>query len=185
MEFTMTTYLTRIANLALPHLKLSILSALVLNLIACQTPRLEVHSKAVSLSTFKHYETYHVASLNNPDMAIIPIVNTAIANELNIKGYTQTDANSADIIIKYKIKIKHGKQLRIDAIPVDNNVYSRPTTEALNEASMLVNVTDTVTNKVVWKASTVRNLNTVNVKIPIEKRAKVSMSEIFEDFPTK
>jgi len=185
MEFTMTTYIAHITNFASPLLKLSILTTLALNLIACQTPPLEVHSSTTPLSSLSQYKTYHVESLNSPDIEIIPIVNNAIANELNAKGYTLVNADTADLIIKYKIKVKQDEQLRIESIPVQGMIYSRTTTESINEASMLVNAMDSQTNKVVWKATTIRNLNTVNEKTPIEERAKVSMSEIFADFPSK
>jgi len=181
----MTTPLNRITNLASPLLKLSILSIFSISLIACQTPPLEVHSSTNPHSALTQYKTYNIKSLNSPGIEVIPIINNAIANELNAKGYSQINANTADLIIKYKIKLKQGEQLRIEAIPVKSNIYSRTTTESINEASMLVNAVDSKTNEVVWKATTVRDLHTVNEKMPIEERAKVSMSEIFADFPSK
>mgnify|MGYP000642041552 CR=1 FL=1 len=181
----MTTYFARIADLAPPILKLSILSTLVLNLIACQTPPLEVHTSTNPLSTLSQYKTYTIEPLNTSEFKIIPIVNHAIANELLTKGYTEVNANSADLIIKYKVKVKQGEQLKIEAIPAKSIIYSRTTTESVNEASMLVNVIDSKTNEVVWKAATKRDLHTVNEKTPIEERAKVSMSEIFADFPSR
>jgi hypothetical protein len=172
-------------NLVSPTLKLSIFSTLVFGLIACQTPPLEVHSSASPFTSVSQYSTYNIESLNDPNIEIIPIVDNAIANELNAKGYTQVDASKADLIIKYKIKVKQDEQLRTEAIPVAGTVYSRTTTESINEASMLVNAVDPKTGEVVWKATTIRDLHTVNEEVPFEERAKISMGEVFEDFPSK
>jgi len=185
MEFTMTTYFFRIMNLVSPMQKLSVLTVFALNLIACSTPPLEVHSTTNPFSELSEYQTYGIESLNDPNLEIIPIIDSAIANELNAKGYTQVDASTADLIIKYKIKVTQDEQLRTEAIPVGGTVYSRTTTESVNEASMLVNAIDPKTNEVVWKATTIRDLHTVNEKIPFEERAKVGMGEIFENFPSK
>ncbi|MFT5716310.1 MAG: hypothetical protein ACI9T7_000485 [Oleiphilaceae bacterium] len=184
MELTMTIYFSRVANLTSAFVKLSILSSFVLSLMACQTPPLEVHSNTNPLSAFNQYKTYKIVALNGSEINVIPIINKAIANELNAKGYTQINVNTADLIIKYKIKIRHGEQLRIEAIPVKSNVYSRTTTESVDEASMLVNALDSKTSEVVWKASTVRDLHTINENTPIQERVKVSMSEVFAEFPT-
>ena len=181
----MTTYLSRITRSVSPLFKFSVLTALLFNLMACQTPALEVHSSTSPFTSVSQYTTYGIESLNDPNIEIIPIVDSAIANELNAKGYTQVDASKADLIIKYKIKVRQDEQLRTEAIPVAGTVYSRTTTESVNEASMLVNAIDPKTNEVVWKATTIRDLHSVNEEVPFEERAKISMGEIFEDFPSK
>ena len=181
----MTTHLTHTTNFTHSTFKFSVLLLVVFNIIGCQTQHLEVHSATDPLATLRLYETYHIEALNNPGIEVIPILNNAIVNELNAKGYTQANASKADLIIKYKIKVIHDEQLKIEDVADGNSIHLQTTKESIDEARMLVNAVDAKTNNVIWKASTVRNLHDVNEKTPLNERVKVGMSEIFADFPTK
>ena len=185
MEFTMKIQFLRAANVAALFYKRALFMGIIVGLIGCPSNHLVVQSSTDPLSTLRLYETYQIHSLNNPDLEFIPLVNNAIAQALDARGYKQSSTNSADLIIKYKIKIRHDEQLRMEPIAEQNNVYTRATTESIDEASMLVNAIDSKTNNVIWKAYTIRNLHDVNKKTPMIERVRVGISEIFADFPTK
>ena len=150
---------------------------------ACATPSLHVDYESKSDFNIENYKTFEIKSLVSPPHPYVELINEGITNTLTSKGLTP--AKSADLVVLYDVNVDKGSRLHDEEIPVNNMVYTKMTVEAVYDAKILVNVVDVKTNKVMWKATSTRDLTQVDPKKFNQEKANTRMSELFEDFPAR
>jgi len=150
---------------------------------ACATPSLHVDYESKSNFNIENYKTFEIKSLVSPPHPYVELINQGITNTLSNKGLKP--AKGADLVVLYDVNVDKGSRLHDEEIPVNNMVYTRMTVEAVFDAKILVNVVDVKTNKVMWKATSTRDLTQVDPKKFNQEKANTRMSEIFEDFPSR
>ena len=157
--------------------------ALTLILSACQVPPLDVYHSMNDKLDFSQYKTFSVNSTTISDTLFLDLLTRNISTVLSEKGYQENQ--QADLVVVYHIDVDQGEKLKSASIPIQGNIYTQSTLEAVYEAQILVNVVDTKTKMVVWKASSSRDLTKVNTSSISEEKAYARMSELFESFPSK
>ncbi len=153
-------------------------------LSACQTAPLNVvHVQKENFSEGQ-YASFKVAH-THVDIATKAeeLINNAIAEVMVEKGYV--DGANPDFEIRYSLKTTQSQRLEVQS-PESMGIEGHPTQmEAVFEARMLVNVVDTKTKEVIWKAASSRDLSQVNVKNFDAQKAHDRMHEMFENFPDR
>ena len=154
-------------------------------LSACQTPPLHVYSTMNDKIDFSQFETFSVNSTSISDTSLLNVLTRNISSVLNEKGYQKKLPENADLAVVYHVDIDQGNKLKQSSIPVKGNIYMQTTLEAVYEAQILVNVVDTKTKMVLWKASSTRDLTSVNTSKIDEQKVHARMLELFDSFPSQ
>lgn len=157
--------------------------AVVLSLgVGCATPSADVSSAVSPTANFK---TYHTVALENASEAQGPefaAIEKAIAEVLAEKGYRVGDKTS-DLTLLYRLTRDRGEKLKEEIIPTAQGTLVRRNMEAVNEAKFLVNLVDTRSGDMAWKASTVRDLT--RQKTPMsQEEIKAALTEFFASLPS-
>ncbi|MCH2159907.1 MAG: DUF4136 domain-containing protein [Oleiphilaceae bacterium] len=165
-----------------------LLIALAVLISACQAPQMQVLYEQ-SPKFGNNYKSFKVVHTHT-DIATEAekLLNEAIANVMLDKGYV--DGAEPDFVIQYSLRTQQSQRLEFDQAPTPG-VLGRfppahpPHMEAVFEARMLVNVIESSSGDVVWKAATTGDLTQVNVKKFNAEKANARMQEMFADFPTR
>mgnify|MGYP000412752245 CR=1 FL=1 len=165
------------------RLKLFPLLCLSLWLTACQTPPLHVYSVLKDGVDLSQYQTFTIPAVGNVDSKYYDYINKAIIKDLSDKGYQLSE--QADLIVRYSLELKADEHVKVESIPEQGNIHTQTSMEAIFEAVMLVNIIDTKSNNVIWKAATTRDLKSVNLKEVDQERVDRSIEELFESFPAR
>jgi len=158
---------------------------LTLILSACQVPPLDVYHSMNDKVDFSQYKTFSVNSTTISDAAFLDVLTRKISLVLNDKGYRQETETKADLVVVYHIDIDQGNKLKQASIPIKGNIYTHSTLEAVYEAQILVNVVDTKTRMVIWKASSSRELASIDTSELDEDKVHQRMLELFESLPSQ
>ena len=153
---------------------------LALTLTACQTPPLDVYHSMNSDVDLSRYQTFSIQAVTDRDNKFTNFINKGIENNLNEKGYQL--AEESDLVVIYSLQIEESEQLKQKQIPVHGTIYTQTSMEAVFEAKMLVNIIDSKTGKVIWKAATSRDLRRVNANNVDQAKINDRMNELFESF---
>ena len=153
-------------------------------LSACQTPPLHVYSTMNDKVDFSQFETFAVNSTLISDSLLLNELTRNISAVLSEKGYQKESTEKADLEVVYHLNIKEGDKLKQASIPVNGLVYTRPMLESVYEAQILVNVINTKSKMVIWKATSSRDLTNIDTSNIDEKKVHARMLELFESFPS-
>lgn len=159
------------------------LLCLTLWLSACQTPPLHVYSVMKDGVDLSKYQSFTIPPVVTGESSYFDYINKGIINNLSEKGYSFS--KPADLIVQYSLQFIADEQVRVESIPEQGNIHNQASMEAVFEAVFLVNIIDTKTNKVIWKAATTRDLRNINMKSVDERRIENSIEELFESFPAR
>jgi hypothetical protein len=162
-------------------IKLCSFLCLSLWLTACQTPPLHVYSVLKEGVDLSQYQTFTIPALGNVNSKYYDYINKAIIKNLSDKGYQLSE--QADLMVRYSLKLKTDEQVKMESISEQGNIHSHASMEAIFEAVMLVNIIDTKSKNVIWKAATTRDLKSVNLKAVDQESVDRSIQELFESFP--
>ena len=152
-------------------------------MVACQIPPLDVYSSVNNKVEFNNYRSFTVHATIKSSDQFLDLVTHNIETVLLEKGY-QKDAQ-ADFVVLFQIDIDQVDQVVQEAIPVQGKLYMRAKLEAVFKAKILVNVIDTKTNVVVWKAASSRDLSGIDTSKIDNERVHQRMLELFDSFPSK
>lgn len=153
---------------------------LSLTLTACQTPPLHVYHSMSNDVDLSRYQTFSIQAMTDEDNPFVNYINQGIINTLTKKGYQFSE--ESDLVIRYSLEVKSGETVKISAIPVQGNIYTQTSMEAVFEAKMLANVIDKASKRVIWKAATSRDIRGVNTKHIDQAKVNDRMDELFESF---
>jgi len=134
---------------------------------------------------FSQYETFSVNPTTVSDTVFIDAVTRNMSTVLSEKGFQKEDEGKADLVVVYHIVIHQSEKLVQEGIPIKGNIYTRSSLEAVYEAQILVNAIDTKTKKVVWKASSSRDLTNINTSTVDEEKVYARMLELLASFPSR
>lgn len=154
-------------------------------LSACQTPPLDVSYSMDDKVDFSQFETFSINSTSTSNDALIGTLTRNIATVISEKGYRKVSKEDADLAVVYFVDIERDTKLKQSPIPIKGNIYMRATLETVNEAKILVNIFDTKTKAVLWKASSYRDLTNVDTSRIDEQKVYARMLELFESFPSE
>ncbi len=152
-------------------------------LSACQTPPLHVYSVMKEGVDLSQYKTFTIPVVSTSESRYFDYINAGIIKTLSEKGYQLSQP--ADLIVQYSLELIADEVIKVESIPEQGNIHNQASMEAIFEASMLVNIIDTKTKKVIWKAATTRDLKNINMKKVDQERVNRSMEELFESFPKR
>lgn len=156
----------------------------VLMLCSCATPSLDVYYDGGDLIDPSKHQMFSIQG-GDESLAHIPMINKGIVNALSSKGYRYVE-NGGDFVVLYRLNLEEGDKLVSTFIPINGYVYTQTQLEAVYEAKMLVNVMEAKNDgKLLWKASTMRDLTTVDTSVLDQDRINNSMSELFDSFPSR
>jgi hypothetical protein len=162
-------------------IKLCSILGLSLWLTACQTPPLHVYSVLKEGVDLSKYQSFTIPAVGNVDSKYYDYINKAIIKNLSDKSYQLSE--QADLIVRYSLKLKTDEQVKMESISEQGNIHTYASMEAIFEAVMLVNIIDTKSKNVIWKAATTRDLKSVNLREVDQERVDRSIEELFESFP--
>ena len=162
----------------------SLITLTLLFVSACQLAPLDVQSVIRDDVVMEKYKTVSVMPVSNTiaqKNPAITLITKAIESELLKKGYVLSD--TPELLFAYQLDIKEGEQLKQNMLNVKGQVFNVARLEAVYEAKMLVNAIDTKTKAVIWKASTSKDLRSVDTNSIDQDRLDSRMSELLVSFP--
>lgn len=173
------------ADVSSPHLLIKLFSFLWLSLwlTACQTPPLHVYYVMEEEVDLTPYQTFAIQVVSHSEDQFIDFINAGIVKDLSNKGYRISE--QADLIVRYSLEFEADQHLKLENIPEKGNIYTKSSMEAVFDAKMLVNIIDTNTKKVIWKAATTRDLRSVSLKKVDQERVNDRIEELFDSFPAR
>ncbi len=129
------------------------------------------------------YSTIAIENATGYRGPIYSMIDAGIEKVFSEKGFQVEQDKKPDLLVRYVLLIERGEKLVERIIPTQAGIYSRHTMEPVNEARFLVNIVDLASDKVVWKASTVRDIS--GKSHPEYGMVEQRLAEFFADFPEK
>ncbi|OZG70962.1 hypothetical protein BTA51_22920 [Hahella sp. CCB-MM4] len=129
------------------------------------------------------YSGFTVENASQRDGEIYAMLNVGINKVFTEKGYRPGVNSKRDLRVRYLLLVDRGQRLVEQVIPTGKGDVTRHYMEAVNEARFLVNVVDTATNEVVWKASTIKDIS--GKSLPSQEELEERLAEFFDSFPTR
>jgi hypothetical protein len=117
--------------------------------------------------------------------AVNDMISKAFIEQLQAKGMSYVKSGEADLYVRFATKLNIGQEMKTEYIPAGKGVYTRYNMEAVNEGEFLVNMVDNRTKKVVWKASSIRDMAGVDVGKISQEKINEGLSRVLGDFPPK
>jgi hypothetical protein len=151
-----------------------------LTLTACQTPPLDVYHSMNNDVDLSQYQTFSIQAITDSDSPFINYLNRGIINTFIKKGYQLSE--ESDLVIRYSLEVQSGETVKINSIPVQGNIYTQTSMEAVFEAKMLANIIDRASERVIWKAATSRDIRGINAKHINQAKVNERMAELFDSF---
>ena len=163
--------------------QLVILSALFLS--GCASSPL-VQSDFDKSADFSKFNTFKIDALQTGSRYeyVNDKVDKAIEMNLQKKGLRLVAQGKADIDIRYITQVEDVNNLDMQIIPTEKGGFlTRYLPDWSTQGSMLVNIVDNATNKVIWKASTERKIDPL--QLPTQERINTVIDEVFATFPPR
>lgn len=164
------------------------LFALVLVLQACASPQLHLQAWLDPDVNIEAYQSYEIEAVQDGErfLRINGMLETAFALAMDRKAFShKSPGNASDIKVRFMANVTHDQELRETNIPTPKGIYTRHNMVAVNEGSLLVNIIDSRTNKVLWKGSTIRDINNLDVSKLTQSRINERVSELIASFPSR
>jgi hypothetical protein len=155
---------------------------------ACAAPHLHVQAWLDPQVDLRSYETFEVEAVQDGDRYLRINAMLASAFDLAMQGKSfrpASGAGSADLTLRFITEVRHEEELRADEIPTQKGVYTKYRMVAVNEGSLLVNIIDVKQNKVIWKGSTIRDINNLKVSKLTQERINDRVLELLASFPER
>ncbi len=140
------------------------------------------HDESINFADFKSFSVeavQHMEELN----AVNDMITAAFVQQLQAKGMRYVKSGEADLYVRFATKVTSGQEMKAEYIPAGKGVYTRYNMEAVNEGEFLVNMVDNRTKKVVWKASSIRDMAGVDIGKISQEKINEGLSRVLEGFP--
>lgn len=190
-----------VSNQGNVSMKKLIIAAAVLALSACSS--MSTNWDFDPAASFTQYKTYAWVEKKNDetgyhlDGLMDQRVRDAIEAELNQKGFTKSEAGSADMLVNYLTKVD--KKINVDTFNTNygynpywgpgwgwgGQMQTQTTVREYEVGTLIVDLVDNKSGRLVWRGSvadTIRDKNT-----PQEREAKVreAISSVMMNYPPK
>jgi len=132
------------------------------------------------------FSTYHVETDQNEQehQRISAMLKRAIESAMREKGYRPADsAGQSDLLVRFAAFVTRDQQLRTEEIPTPRGPYVKYRMVAVNEGELLINVIDRAADSVVWKGSSIRDMNNINPSRLTQERIDQSIQELLVSLP--
>jgi hypothetical protein len=154
----------------------------LLSLTACQLAPLHVQSVLENDADPRQYQSVSVESLNLKN-DVISMITKGIEQHLQSKGYVLSD--EPELVFVYQLDIKESEHLNYRVQTEGRHVLNLTSLEAVFEAKMLVNAIDTRNKQLIWKASTSKDIRSVDKDSVDQGKINTRMEELFASFPAR
>jgi hypothetical protein len=155
----------------------------LLVLAGCAAGPSEISSSLSPTANFASYKTIKLENVEQSSGPVFLAVEKAMQDSLSGKGYTIVSKDS-DLTLLYKLTIDRGEKLTEEVIPTAQGAIVRHNMEAVNEGKFLVNLVETASGAVAWKASTVKDLSNRTAPLP-QDELKLELDRFFESLPAR
>ncbi len=135
---------------------------------------------------FDSYKTYSIEAVEGDKQAagLSSLIESGIIGAMADKGLSQAVNGKGDLLIRYATHIARGEEMKLEQISTGKGVYTRSQMEAVNEGSLLVNIIDTKSDRIIWKASSISDITGVALEDVTQIRVDEAMDEVFEGYPS-
>ncbi|UZE97006.1 DUF4136 domain-containing protein [Alkalimarinus alittae] len=135
---------------------------------------------------FDSYKTFTIEAIQQSHQAsgLNSMIENGIIGALADKGLSHTLNEKGDLLIRYATRIEHSQEMRQEQISTGNGVYIKSQIEPVNEGSLLINIIDTNTDRIIWKASSISDITGVTIDNVTQARVDDAMDEVFEGYPS-
>lgn len=135
---------------------------------------------------FESYKTYSIEAIQEGKQVagLNSLIEKGIIGAMADKGLSNTMNGKGDLLIRYATRVERGQAMKLEQISTGKGVYTRSQMEPVNEGSLLVNIIDTKTDRIIWKASSISDITGVTLENITQIRVDEAMNEVFEDYPS-
>jgi hypothetical protein len=171
-------------QMGLNNISRLILVLVTLVLSACVAPNRHIQAWVDEGADFSTYAVYRLEAVQDREefQRINGMIERAIVQTMADKGYQRSDKN-AGLILRYLTRIDRHDDMRPEDIATPRGVYTKYQMVAVNEGSFLANLIDAKTEKVVWKGTSIRDLNNLDPKKLTQSKIDEGMHELFSSLP--
>jgi len=156
-------------------------------LTACaSSSRRNVQMNYDESAPFDSYKTYTIEAIQQDHQAagLNVMIEKGIIGAMADKGLSHKMTGKADILIRYATHIERGQEMKLEQISTGKGVYTRSQMEPVNEGSLLINIIDIKSDKVVWKASSISDITGITLEDVTQVGVDEAVDEIFEGYPS-
>lgn len=134
---------------------------------------------------FSTYESFHVESVpvEARGTRIHRMVTLALNRQLTEKGLRMTAKEDADLLFRYATKLEQAERLTTEYIPFKKGMTTRYGLEPYMQGSLLINVVDTESDQVVWKAIKRRELHASDLDRVSQDGVNEAVADLLDEFP--
>ena len=160
-----------------------ILLALLVLLSACSSQQLHIQAWVDPVYKPTIYKSFSVSTklVDERYGRVNTLIQNAIKRDMQTKGFRYSPAESrADLLVLFLADVHHEEQLQSEIYPTTKGVFSRYQMVSVNEGSLLINVIDQRTNKVIWKGSALRDLYNFRPEQLTQERVNLRIEELME-----
>ena len=164
------------------HLAARLLLLYAILLSGCATSD-QIKYFSVPDLTADSFASFAIENTSDRDGPIYGMLNNGIQKVFSDKGYEYSNGQEPDMLVRYMLLVERGTRLVEHVIPTGKGTLTQQTMEPVNEAKFLVNIVDKNSGKVVWKASTVKDIT--GVSTPTQDELNARLADFFDNFPEK
>jgi Domain of unknown function (DUF4136) len=168
--------------------------AIILGIAAAPAPvsAQDVRTNAMPGTDFAKYKTYKWVTIEGaryPNQIVDAQIKQAIDQQMAAKGFTKTEAETADLDVAYQVSTT--QQTQWSAYSTGGMRWgwgggmavATPTT--LNVGTLVLDMYDANAKHLVWQGTATKTLNPGNSQEKIQKNLDNAMKKLLKNFPPK
>ncbi len=165
--------------------------AMVLALLVCATaPAQDVQSNYMPGTDFAKYHTYKwvpIDGASHPNQIIEAQIKASVDSQLASKGFTKTDAETADLYVGYQVAVNHQQQwsgygmgggLRWGGM-------ASATSTTINMGTLALDFYDPAAKQLIWTGKAAKSLDPSKNGAKNQKNLDKAVEKLLKTFPPK
>jgi hypothetical protein len=152
----------------------------------------DVRTNSMPGTDFSKFKTYRWVSIEGaryPNQILDAQIKQAIDQQMATKGFTKTDAPTADLDLAYQASMNQSTQWSAYSTGGvrwgwgGGMAVATPTT--INTGTLILDMYDPALKQLVWQGSATKTVNPGNSQEKIQKNLDNAMKKLLKDFPPK
>lgn len=163
-------------------------AGLVVGVAACAVVLAQdVTTNSMPGTNFAKYHTYKWVSIEggaHPNQIIDQEIKQSIDTQMASKGFTKTDADTADLYLGYQVAVDQEKQWNAFGMGRGfGGGMGQATSSTISNGTLVLDMYDSATKQLVWQGRATKTLNPSSNQEKNEKNLNNAMAKLLKKFP--
>ena len=168
--------------------------ALIVAILTCVTRAQEVKTNYLPGTDFSKFRTYkwvNVGDNGAPDQILDAQIKQSIDAQMAAKGFTKTDAEKADLLIRYQVAVSKEKEWNGYATGFGypygpwgmDSARGTATSTTIHVGTLVLDIYDPAERKLVWTGTASKSIDGSKDPEKIQKNLNKAMEKLMKNFP--